>query len=270
MIRTEMVDIDKIIIGKRARDQAYGLDPLERSISDNGVLHPIGIDQNYNLIFGFRRIHACKNLGMTQIPARIFTINVDDLYKRRLMEWEENIARLNLSAREQTLISMYVEEALKGRHGSNQYQAKGDPDKLSEAQAIIDAANQNSQKEDTPNLGAPLRGESADIAAQAVGWSGEKQRQAKAIFTSDNEEVKQAVDNNEISVHAGYKILENMKEQNSTDRSQADTIDKRLTFKITLSSPSRDARLLFSKGGKEYCTKLGVALLKKAGHKVEL
>ncbi len=72
------IEISKIKISKRTRIMKMKMEifnELKASIQEIGLKCPIIIDHNYNLIDGFYRIQAYKELGFTEIP---FT-NVDDL-----------------------------------------------------------------------------------------------------------------------------------------------------------------------------------------------
>lgn len=70
------------------------------SLEDLGLLMPIGVTHASVLIFGGIRLAAAKQLGWTEIEARVFD-SADDPEVRRLMEWEENDARRDLTLEEQ-------------------------------------------------------------------------------------------------------------------------------------------------------------------------
>ncbi|MDW9503036.1 hypothetical protein GOB10_18440 [Sinorhizobium meliloti] len=61
--------IDRIVVGRRFRRDFGDLDALAASIRDLGLLQPIVIDQDGNLLAGERRLRACRLLGWTEIPA---------------------------------------------------------------------------------------------------------------------------------------------------------------------------------------------------------
>ena len=65
------VDVNSIKIGERFRKDSGDLQPLVDSIKDIGLLNPITIDQNLNLIAGYRRLSAFKNLGYEKIDVHI-------------------------------------------------------------------------------------------------------------------------------------------------------------------------------------------------------
>jgi ParB family chromosome partitioning protein len=74
------------------------VDDLVESMSEFGQLQPILINQDYELIAGYRRYKAAKKLGWQTIDVKI--IDVKDKKKRVLIELEENQARRNFTAEE--------------------------------------------------------------------------------------------------------------------------------------------------------------------------
>jgi len=73
-IITPELPIDKIIIGKRFREDLGDIKSLAESINRVGLINPITarqIDEGYKLLAGYRRLMAVKMLGWTRIPATI-------------------------------------------------------------------------------------------------------------------------------------------------------------------------------------------------------
>lgn len=70
------------------------LEGLAASISKRGLLHPIIIDRDYNLIAGERRLEATRSLGHPDILCR-FVDSLSDTEKQ-IIELEENIKRRDL------------------------------------------------------------------------------------------------------------------------------------------------------------------------------
>lgn len=228
------ISVNEIHVGARTRKNMGGLDSLERSIQQVGVLQPIGITPAKKLIFGHRRLQACRNIGKETIPCRIFDLDSDDPVAALRLEREENEHRIDLTPSEKVELTRRIEESLAGRQGQR-----------------------TDLIQHTPNLAEVEKGESRDIAAKAVGWKRETYRQAKAIVDSGDEEAVQEMD-------SGTAISKVYRERVSRP------IDVK-TFKITLyTKPEKDAELLIIKGGEEYCTQLAIALLKKAGHDVKI
>ena len=86
-----LVDISEIKIKRRVRKDLGDLEPLKDSLRRYGLLNPVTIDSQYNLIAGERRLAAAKAIGWTSINAVIIN-NVSPLTKLEL-ELEENNQR---------------------------------------------------------------------------------------------------------------------------------------------------------------------------------
>ena len=75
MSDTRNFPIDDVVIGERHRRDLGDLELLAESIREKGLLQPIGVTSDATLLFGYRRLLACRDLlGWTAIPARV----VDD------------------------------------------------------------------------------------------------------------------------------------------------------------------------------------------------
>jgi ParB-like nuclease domain len=81
---------------------------LAENIREIGLLHPIVINQNHELISGLRRIEAFKLLGKSEIPAHI--VNLDDIVKGEI---SENTQRKDFSWEEIIRIKNVVEPEIK-------------------------------------------------------------------------------------------------------------------------------------------------------------
>lgn len=86
-----LVNISEIKIKRRVRKDLGDLEPLKDSLRRYGLLNPVTIDSQYNLIAGERRLAAAKAIGWTSINAVIIN-NVSPLAKLEL-ELEENNQR---------------------------------------------------------------------------------------------------------------------------------------------------------------------------------
>ena len=86
-----LVNISDIKIKKRVRKDLGNLDTLKDSLRNYGLMNPITINQNHELIAGERRLQAAKELGWEKINCNIVDgINeVEELE----MEIEENNQR---------------------------------------------------------------------------------------------------------------------------------------------------------------------------------
>lgn len=96
----ENIFIDSIIVDRpnRQRKTLQGIEELADSISRLGLINPITVDRDLNLIAGERRLSACKSLGWTHIVVQYFD-ELDEL-ARHLIELEENTRRVDLTWQE--------------------------------------------------------------------------------------------------------------------------------------------------------------------------
>ena len=99
------VPVNDIIVRGRIRTSIGDISYLMESISKFGLLNPVTITENNELIAGFRRLEACKALGMTEIECTIMpTLSKFD---RLMVEAEENLTRKDLTTSE---IGRYEDE----------------------------------------------------------------------------------------------------------------------------------------------------------------
>lgn len=95
-----ILKIKDIKIGQRVRDEYGDMQALADSIREHGLLHPIVVDSDYNLIAGCRRLLACERIGKKEIEAKVLKdISEKEL---RILELEENIRRKDLTELEKS------------------------------------------------------------------------------------------------------------------------------------------------------------------------
>jgi ParB family transcriptional regulator, chromosome partitioning protein len=88
--------ITEIKLGDRVRVDNGDLTPLRESISKVGLVNPVIVNENYELICGFRRVAACKQLGWETVEANV--VNTKDSKLSELeLEYQENLGRLGLT-----------------------------------------------------------------------------------------------------------------------------------------------------------------------------
>ena len=96
------VSIADIKIGSRFRKDLGDIGPLIDSIKRHGLLHPVVITADRELVCGARRIEACRKIGITEIEAHQISLNEDSV---SVAEVDENIFRKNFSVRE--IVAVY-------------------------------------------------------------------------------------------------------------------------------------------------------------------
>ena len=86
--KTTMIEIDLIKVNDRIRKDFGNIDQLAQDIKENGLINPILVTPNYELIAGERRYRAIKSLGWKTIEVRVMSVR-DALHKLKL-EISEN------------------------------------------------------------------------------------------------------------------------------------------------------------------------------------
>lgn len=173
------VDIGLINAEGRFRKDFGDIQALAKSISDLGLLQPIGIDSGYRLVFGERRLRAFKHLGRKEIPARF--VNLDSLLSG---EYAENEFRKDFTVSERVEIGKALEGELSAK-----------------AEKRMKAGVQN------PRENFPEGGRARDLAAKAAGFgNGKTYEQAKTVVEKAAPELVAAMDEGRVSVSAAAAL----------------------------------------------------------------
>lgn len=176
--------ISLVKVENRFRKEFGDIDGLAASIAELGLLQPIGVDGNYRLVFGERRLRACQALGWEKIPAR--TVHLDSILKGELAE---NEFRKDFTHSERVAIGEAIEQELEGRVGRPAAETK----------------------ENFPEL---PQGQTRDLAAKAAGFgNGKTYEQAKKVTNEAAPELVQAMDEGRASVSAAASLLSLPKEE---------------------------------------------------------
>ncbi len=202
------VPIDEIKVGKRARASVGKLFELIADINEIGLLHPIVITKDKQLIAGNRRLEACKMLHWKTIPATVVDL---DLIARG--ELSENVHRLDLLPSEKMALSELVEEH--ELEQAKERQKKGGGDRTSEKAKSKKSASGNLPEA----LDDPEESRSRDRIGRAVGMSGKTYEKAKEITVAaetDSQafgDLPQMMDDK--SVNAAHKELKRREDSGS-------------------------------------------------------
>ena len=94
------IPVNQVIVGERVREDIGDIKSLADSIAKFGLLHPIVLDDDNNLVAGGRRLEAVKLLGWENISYN----NIGKLsdIKLREIELEENLRRKDLTEYEKS------------------------------------------------------------------------------------------------------------------------------------------------------------------------
>jgi ParB family chromosome partitioning protein len=168
------VHVSEVRVGPRHRKDLGDLTGLANSIQAVGLLHPIVITPDRQLIVGQRRLEAVKQLGWTEIPARVV-----DLANIVRGEHDEYVERKPFTRSEAVAIG----RALEAHERPN----------AARRQAAGRARRQNGKKQPAaPGSGhlpepEPVvedKGQTRDKVAAIVGMSGRTYEKAKAVVAA--------------------------------------------------------------------------------------
>lgn len=184
------IAIDSIRCGDRFRKDFGDLSGLAASIEQLGLLQPIGINAENELVFGQRRLKAFQLLGRSTIPARVI-----DVPAIVLAEHAENEIRKDFTVSERVEIGKAVEQELKAIG-----ERRGRPKQENEGQGEL--------VEGIPDNYPELPGkETRQIAAAKAGFGSEfTYRQAKTVVEKAEPELVRAVDEGTIAVSTAAKL----------------------------------------------------------------
>jgi N6-adenosine-specific RNA methylase IME4 len=108
------VAISSISIGDLHRRDMGDLRALATSIAEVGLLHPIGVSPAGDLVFGERRLRACRDLlGWTEIPSRI--VNIRSIVQGTI---HENQIRNDFTPSERVAIERMINAEIERRQGA--------------------------------------------------------------------------------------------------------------------------------------------------------
>lgn len=179
------VSVNQINVGPRFRKELGDIESLAKNIQELGLLQPIVLNENYDLIAGERRLEACKSLGWNEMPAVI--VNLQDIIRG---EFAENAFRKEFTVSEMVAIKRAIEPL--EREQARERQLAGQP----------------------PAESAEGGGAVRDRIASSLGVSHDTLKKAEAIVAAAEQDperfdaLRQKVDRKEVSVNAAYKELE--------------------------------------------------------------
>jgi ParB family transcriptional regulator, chromosome partitioning protein len=160
---TARMRIDAIRVGSRHRTEMGDIAGLARSIRDVGLLHPVVVTPEGELIAGARRLAACAELEWIDVP-----VTVVPLYEVLRGEWAENRERKDFTPSEAVAIGRVLERI--------------ERDNARERQAAtrfgVRAADGAGQ------IPPPSEGRTREVVGRAVGFSGKTYERAKAVVVA--------------------------------------------------------------------------------------
>ena len=205
------ISIDSIIVTDRTRKDFGDINALAESISSVGLMQPIVINENNELVDGLRRIKAYIKLERREIPS--YRVNLKQIV---LGEFHANSNRKDFTSSERVAISIAVEKSLRensrgiGRPRSIQ---KVDENTTNDNGPTSDSINTDLIKNNAVNL-TTFSGRIKDNISRFLGVTRNTLEKEKKIIEAAEldpqsfETVRQKVDKKIISVDKGFKIIQ--------------------------------------------------------------
>lgn len=113
--RTRLIPLMSIKVGDRIRSALGDITDIKSSIERVGLLHPICIDTDLNLILGQRRLEVCRQLGWEEVACTVLPL---DSCESKLAELQENTERENLTWQDEVRAKAQIDKMYRERHGS--------------------------------------------------------------------------------------------------------------------------------------------------------
>jgi ParB-like chromosome segregation protein Spo0J len=180
----EIIEIpcEQIRIGERHRKEMGDLEGLAASIAREGLLQPVGITEDFRLVFGQRRLVAVQDiLKWPTIPARV--VRVTSLLAA---EHDENEVRKSFTASERTAIASALEQEIGNRQGQR---------------------TDRQLQDNCPEVPAGVQ--TRELVAQKAGFNSYKTyERAKRVVEKAVDEVVAQMDAGDLSISAAAVIAE--------------------------------------------------------------
>jgi adenine-specific DNA-methyltransferase len=118
----KVIHPSQIIVENRSRKELGDLEEMKTSLaSSKGIIQPLAVEafgDKYRLLCGGRRYAAIKELGLEEVPVRIYAEGTLDDIQRKEIEEEENIRRKDFAWQEQVAIKKEIHELRVKKHGA--------------------------------------------------------------------------------------------------------------------------------------------------------
>jgi len=127
MQRTATVPITQIYIGERLRKDYGDLTDIQQTaktymgqIQSLAVCHRDNVEQPYELLAGGRRLQAFTEMGKAEVHVIIYPKELT-IFQRKTIEFQENLARLDLSWYEQVSATKAIHDLQVSEHGKKAF-----------------------------------------------------------------------------------------------------------------------------------------------------
>lgn len=174
-----LIDISKIKVTDRIRQEFIGIEELAQDITENGLINPIVVTSDYQLIAGERRLRAHQHMGREKVEVNV--MEVRDRAHHLQLEISENEHRRDFTFSERIAYGKKIEEL--ERIKAKERMASPDKESLPEGH----------------------KGQVRDIVAEQAGFgSGRNYDKAKFVAEYATPEIIQSLDAGFISTHKAF------------------------------------------------------------------
>lgn len=174
-----LIDIRKIKVTDRIRQDFSCIEELAQDIAENGLINPIVVTSDYQLIAGERRLRAHQYLGRQEVEVNI--MEVRDYAHHLQLEISENEHRRDFTFSERIAYGKKIEELERIK------------------------AKERMSASEKENLPEGEKGQVRDIVAEQAGFgSGRNYDKAKFIAEHATAEIIQELDAGLISTHKAF------------------------------------------------------------------
>jgi ParB-like chromosome segregation protein Spo0J len=194
-----LVQIEKIKVQNRIREDNSGLDELAADITKNGLINPITVmktaenaEFEYQLLAGYRRMMAVKSLGNGEVEASVLDTKTAE--EQLNIEISENEKRKEFTVSEKVRFGELLEEIERAKARERQLVGKA-----ANPEAILPQGSSGDLMEIFP------QGTVRDIVGDKLGMSGKTYEHAKYVVENADPETMAQVDKGETSINAAYK-----------------------------------------------------------------
>lgn len=221
----QSIPINSVTITNRIRKDLGDISALVANISELGLLYPIIVNKQYQLLAGERRLTACRELGWTDIPAII--MDTADAERELAVEFAENRYRKDFNREEIVDAGIQMERI----------------ESIKAEERRISTQNNNaakSVKAEVENFPHQEVGKTRDIVARRLGISGKQYERMKFIVEHSADLSKgQYTDWNTgaISTNKAYGLIKKELEPKlpaKKDSASADNTDELQALRVTI------------------------------------
>lgn len=172
---------DEIRIGDRARTDLGDLTELIASIKEVGLLQPIVITADRELVAGGRRLAACRQIGMERVPVRIAE-NITDAVSLLVAERDENTCRKAMTPSELVVIGMALEALKKPEAEARKREGRMRGAAVTKGKAAGLGVPENPKPSVSPDLAAEIEAGRTDVlVSKALGVGKSSYYRAKML-----------------------------------------------------------------------------------------